>query len=149
MQAGYLSLETRDDRPGMVRFCRSIEFPDTERQGGEAGIRAIASYKDLDAAEMHVHDHLRHHLVDIDSHLYDVSLAEALAALHSLSLTNRVEWIDPSVDSETLAAMQGYIDKHKAARRRRDLWIRLVIVIAIALLVLNLVSSFLSGPAGP
>ena len=148
MQAGYLYLETRDDHPGMVRVRKSIDLPSTRQGEAGAGIRAISSYMDVDAAAMHVHEHLRRHLVDIDSHLYAVSLAEALAALQTLSLTCRVVWIDPAIDSQTRDAMEGYLERHRNQRRHRNIWIRILTWIAIALLAFNLLSGFLGGRRG-
>ena len=80
MQSGYLYLETRDDHPDMVRVRMATELPSTQQGEEGARIRCICSYMDVEAAAMHVHEHLRRHLVDIDAHLYKVSLAEALAA---------------------------------------------------------------------
>jgi hypothetical protein len=148
MQAGYLYLETRDDHPGMVRVRQSIDLPSTQQGEGGASIRAISSYMDVDAAAMHVHEHLKRHLVDIDSHLYEVSLAEAMAALRTLSLTCRIVWTDPSIEPATLDAMQGYLEHHKLQRRHRNVWIRIVTWIAIALLALNLISGLFGGRAG-
>lgn len=148
MQAGYLTLETREDRPGYVRLVRSDNRPLTEARDDGARIRVIGRYSDIEAAAMHVHNHLRRHLVDIDQHLYEAPLSEAMAAMHTLSLTSSIEWIDPDIDRETLDAMQACLDNHKSGRRMRDRWIQLLILIAIALLVFNLISGFLGGPTG-
>ena len=148
MRSGYLYLETRDDHPGMVRLRMSTELPSTQQGEAGANIRAISSYQDIDAAAMHVHEHLKRHLVDIDSHLYKVSLAEALAALHTLSLTYRIVWTDPAVDQETLEAEDAFIEKHKSARRHRDVWIRIIMWIAIALLAFNLLSGLFGSRLG-
>jgi hypothetical protein len=148
MQSGYLYLETRDDHPGMVRLRKSIELPSTQQGEAGASIRAISSYQDVDAAAMHVHEHLKRHLVDIDTHLYKVSLAEALAALRTLSLTCRIVWTDPAIDRETLDATDAFIEKHKRGRRRRDILIRIISWIAIALLVFNLLTGLFGGRTG-
>ena len=148
MRSGYLYLETRDDHPGMVRVRMSTELPSTQQGEAGANIRAISSYQDIDAASMHVHEHLKRHLVDIDSHLYRVSLAEALAALHTLSLRCRIVWTDPTIDQETLEAEDAFIEKHKSARRHRDVWIRIIMWIAIALLAFNLLSGLFGSRLG-
>ena len=148
MRSGYLYLETRDDHPGMVRVRMSTELPSTQQGEAGANIRAISSYQDVDAAAMHVHEHLKRHLVDIDRHLYSVSLAEALAALLTLSLTCRIVWIDPAIDHETLEAKDAFIEKHKSARRHRDVWIRIIIWIAVALLAFNLLSGLFGSRLG-
>lgn len=148
MRSGYLYLETRDDHPDMVRVRKSTELPSTQQGEAGANIRAISSYMDVDAAEMHVHEHLKRHLVDIDSHLYRVSLAEALAALHTLSLTCRIVWTDPAIDKEILEAEDVFIEKHKSARRHRDVWIRIIIWIAVALLAFNLLSGLFGSRMG-
>jgi hypothetical protein len=148
MRSGYLYLETRDDHPGMVRVRMSTELPSTQQGEAGAKIRAISSYQDLDAAAMHVHEHLKRHLVDIDRHLYKVSLAEALAALSTLSLTCRIVWTDPAIDEETLEAKDSFIEQHRSARRHRDIWIRIIIWIAVALLAFNLLSGLFGSRLG-
>lgn len=148
MRSGYLYLETRDDHPDMVRVRMSTELPSTQQGEAGASIRAISSYQDLEAAAMHVHEHLKRHLVDIDSHLYRVSLAEALAALRTLSLTCRVVWTDPAIDQETLDARDAFIEKHKSARRHRDVWVRIIIWIAVAMLAFNLLSGLFGSRLG-
>ncbi len=148
MRSGYLYLETRDDHPDLVRVRMSTELPSTQQGEAGASIRAITSYQDLEAAAMHVHEHLKRHLVDIDSHLYRVSLAEALAALRTLSLTCRVVWTDPAIGQETLEARDAYLEKHKAARRHRDVWIRIIIWLAVAMLAFNLLSGLFGSRLG-
>jgi len=148
MRSGYLYLETRDDHPGMVRVRETTELPSTQQGQAGARIRAISSYQDIDAAAMHVHEHLKRHLLDVDTHLYEVSLAEALAALRTLSLTCRMVWTDPAIDQETLDARDAFIKDHKSGRRHRDVWIRIITWIAIALLAINLLSGLFGSRLG-
>jgi hypothetical protein len=132
----------------MVRVRKTTELPSTQQGEGGAQIRAISSYQDVDAAAMHVHEHLKRHLRDVDSHLYEVSLAEALAALRTLSLTCRMVWTDPAIDQETLDARDAFLENHKSGRRHRDIWIRIITWIAIALLALNLLSGLFGSRLG-
>ena len=67
------------------------------------------------------------------------ALAEALAALHTLSLTCRIVWIDPAIDAQTRDAMEAYLERHKRQRRHRNIWIRILTWIAIALLAFGAV----------
>jgi hypothetical protein len=148
MRPGYLYLETRDDHPDMVRVRMSTELPSTQQGEEGASIRCISSYMDIDAAAMHVHEHLRRHLVDIDTHLYKVSLAEALAALETLSLTCRIVWTDPAIDQQTIDEKEGWVSIHKNERKHRNIWIRIITGVAIALLIYNLVSGLFGGRVG-
>ena len=148
MRSGYLYLETRDDHPGLVRVRKTTELPSTQQGEGDAQIRAISSYQDVDAAAMHVHEHLKRHLRDVDSHLYEVSLAEALAALRTLSLTCRMVWTDPAIDQETLDARDAFLENRKSGSRHRDSWVRSITWIAIALLAVKLLSGLFGSRLG-
>jgi ribosomal protein L20 len=68
--------------------------------------------------------------------------------LHTLSLTCRIVWIDPAIDKQTRDAMEAYLERHKRQRRHRNIWIRILTWIAIALLAFNLLSGLLGGRAG-
>lgn len=137
MNAGYLSIETHPDHPGRVRLRLSPEPPDMATAGASQ-TRFVARYNDADAALMHVHESLRRNLVDIDSRLYRVELAHAIAAADAVALRHRVTYLDPQLDSEARAQIGAWGDRLRERRRRVEQLFRAVGYTAIGLLLLNL-----------
>lgn len=138
MQPGYLYLETHSKHPGLVRCLTLDRIPSTEGESG-AGIRYIARFNDIDAAQMHVQNELRHSLVDIDEHLYRVDVATAVAAVEAEELRHERVWMDITLDNEELRSRtDDYVAKHK---RQDTIW-RWVGMIALGWLLLGLLGIF-------
>ncbi|MCB1831702.1 MAG: hypothetical protein H6964_01085 [Chromatiaceae bacterium] len=140
MQPGYLYLETHNKHPGLVRCLTLDRMPSTE--GGSvagAGIRYIARFNDIDAAQMHVQNELRHALVDIDEHLYRVDVATAVAAVEADELRHERVWMDITLDNAELRSRtDDYVAKHN---RQNAIW-RWVGMIALGWLLLGLLGIF-------
>ena len=138
MQPGYLYLETHSKHPGLVRCLTLDRMPSTD--GGPAnGIRYVARFNDIDAAQMHVQNELRHSLVDIDEHLYRVDLATAVAAVEADELRHERVWMDATLDNE---ALRTRTDDYRSKHRKQDAIWRWVGMIALGWLLLGLLGIF-------
>ena len=84
----------------------SAEMPQADEAAGETQLCYVARFGDVDAARMHVHEQLHHHLVDVDSGLYRCSLIEAMAAIESDALRHERVWIDHSLSEQTVERME-------------------------------------------
>ncbi|OOZ42457.1 hypothetical protein [Solemya elarraichensis gill symbiont] len=135
MHSGYLSVETHPQHQGIIRFDKQLYAP--QLPDGKAGghICYVARFNDIDTAMMHVHDVLRHQLVDLDNHLYKVAVAHAIAAVKSRQLTQRETWIDPELDDETMQSIDASIARHKQRQARLEELMKLVGKAAIVLLM--------------
>jgi len=134
MEAGYLYLETHKDHPGLVRCLIQDRMPSTGGESG-SGIRYIARFKDIDAAQMHFQNRLRRLLVDIDKHLYRVDLATAVAAVEADDLRHERVWMDAGLDSE---ALRSRTDEYRSKSQKQDAFWRYVGMIALVMLLLGL-----------
>ncbi|MEZ5594020.1 MAG: hypothetical protein R3F53_26310 [Gammaproteobacteria bacterium] len=83
-------------------------------------IRYIARFRDIDAARMHFHNALSRTLVDIDSGLYRVPLADAIATIEASDLRHERIWLDPDLPASTLQQVQALITVAAAARIAAD-----------------------------
>ena len=142
MKSGYLFLETHAEHPGMVRCLTQDRMPSTTEKAAGTEVRYIARFKDIEAAQMHVHNSLRHLLVDIDEHLYRVELAQALAAVESDELSHEQVWIDDNLNSEERRRVKSLTDDYRLKRRRQDLIWRAVGAVALVMLLLGLLGVF-------
>ena len=81
MQTGYLSIEIRFDRPGLLRLVLSDRCPAIPegRADGLQRVHYIARFDDGEAALMHAHQLLRRQLVDVDSGVQADTLARVKA----------------------------------------------------------------------
>jgi len=138
MEAGYLYLETHADHPGLVRCLIQDHMPSTEGESG-SGVRYIARFKDMEAAQMHVQNRLRRLLVDIDEHLYRVDLATAVAAVEADELRHERVWMDAGLDSEALRVQT---DDYRSKRQRQDAFWRYVGIFALVMLLLGMLGIF-------
>jgi hypothetical protein len=134
MHAGYLSVETHPQHQGIIRFGKQLYAP--QLPDGEAGgrIRYVARFNDIDAAMMHVHEALRHRLVDLENHRYKVAVADAIAAVKSRQLPQRETWIDPDLDDEIMQSIDASIALHRQRQARFEELMKLVGKAAIVLL---------------
>jgi len=141
MKPGYLFLETHAEHPGMVRCLTQDQMPSTDGTAG-TGVRYIARFKDIEAAQMHVHNSLRRSLVDIDEHLYRVDLAQALAVVEADELAHEQVWIDESLSGEERSRVESLSDGYRSKRRTQDLIWRSVGAVALVLLLLGLLGVY-------
>ena len=146
MPTGYLSVQTHPDHEGLVRILASRTHP-----SGEAGaaahhpaVRYVARFRDRDAAMMHVHELLRHRLVDIDDRLYRTELATAIAAIESIDLRHERLYVDPETLQRSGDEIRNRTDVFTRRRLWRDRMFRGMGFVGIALLLFNLL--FLSLP---
>lgn len=139
MQAGYLSVETHEAHPGIVRLVVSSTSPEPAvARCGDCRLRYVARFEDREAALMHAHNLLRRRLFDADAHLYRVPLERAIATIESIDLPHRRLYLDPDFGD----AMRGHVatltDDLCAQRRAREHVFDTIGYCAIALLIFNL-----------
>jgi hypothetical protein len=132
---GYLSLYSVPERPGVIRVGSAPEAPAGLPSPADPRLRYVARFDDLDAARMHLHEALRHGLMDVEVGLYRADLAFAVAAVEADDLRHRRTWIDPRAGPEVLARVDAHVAGFRRRRRRRDRLWRCVGWGAIALLV--------------
>ncbi len=139
-RAGYLVIETRSDRPGLVRLY-SAPAPPPSLTGGSpdpygALTRYVASFPSCHIALMHAQTALGRRLVDIDSGLYRVDPVTAVAVVEAIELSHRRIHIDPEI------AADPRLSAETARRHRRQAWTGWIwtTVGLLALLVLLLFS---------
>jgi hypothetical protein len=134
MHSGYLTIETNPAYPGTIRL-RGVQSLPTDRP---ASLRYAARFNDLDAALMHFHTALRHHLVDLDLRLYRCSDRIAVAVAEAIELPHRQVYIDADLarDRDLDAAIERL---HRSHRR----WERFFDVVGILALLLLLATAFL------
>ena len=141
MRAGYLYLQTHNDHPELVRVLTSEHSPDVQHSQPPTAIPYVARFNDLDAAKMHFHNELRRKLVDIDTSLYQISLAEAIATVEAEELRHQRVWIDPALSQSALNQVETITARAQRRHQLHNLIWRTVGVIAIVWLLLNAFSS--------
>lgn len=87
---------------------------------------------------MHAHERLRRHLIDPDTHLYRVSLEQAIAAVESIDLRHRTIYEDPALDAQSRAAINELIAANTVRKQRSDRFFQTMGYIGIAILLFNL-----------
>jgi len=120
MAAGYIYVETRADRPGVVRVRSSPVEPAVGPGPDGAVVRYLAFFDDLDGGRMHVQNALCRLLVDADARTYRVDLAEAIAAIEADDLAHRRVWMDPALPASTREAVAEGTARRRLAWQRRD-----------------------------
>ncbi|HOP16529.1 MAG: hypothetical protein KDI22_00980 [Gammaproteobacteria bacterium] len=139
MKAGYLSVETHQERPGLVRLALSADPPGIAiPPQGSQRLRYVARFNDGDAALMHAHEILRWRLIDVQSRIYRVTFERAIAAVDALDLKHRGVYIDPTLSDTAKAEIATTTQHFINARHRRDRLFQLAGYLGIALLLLNL-----------
>ena len=142
MYNGFITIETHPNHPGHIRIIKSDVTP-TPPVGIDGGtIRYIARFSDIDAAQMHIHEALRHQCEDIDARRYRAEIIEAIAAAESVELKHERVWMDPSLDEATLSAINQKIDQSHNRHQLVDRIARIVGGIAVALLIMRLLRIF-------
>ena len=138
MHSGYLFIETHPDHPGLIRLGDSRDEPAYPQGEMGARVRYIAKYNDLRVAHMHVHEVLRHHLVDCDRGLYRVGLGTAMAAIEVGELRHVRKWIDPAIGKSECEHMRAEVAQLKAHRHRVERTWQWVGYVALGWLCLRL-----------
>ncbi len=144
MKTGYLYLQTHPDHPGIVRFLTRDTKPDTDpaSDSHEPAVRYVARFIDIEAAQMHVQNNLRHQLIDIDTHMYRTSLPEAMAVVESDDLKHERIWLDPSLGEQELGLMEQSTRVLRSKARRFDRLWQGVGIMFVVLLVLRALGLF-------
>ncbi len=135
MREGFVYLETRSDKPGLVRLGASEKRPALRLTSGM--VRYIARYQDMDTGKMHVHLTLHRQLLDINRDLYRVELADAMAAIEADGLRHERDWIDPDISETDLRRFEQRVQRLRIRQRRLDTVCRCVGIGAIILLMLS------------
>ena len=89
---------------------------------------------------MHTHELLKRHLLDPDTHMYRTNLESAIAAVESLDLKHRRIYLDPDLDSHSIAIITSLTEKYVAQRRAWASFFQVLGYIGIGLLLLNLLT---------
>lgn len=144
MQSGYLALETHPDNPGMVRLISNNENPQLHDEPSSGTLRFVLKFHDIEAAFMHAHTAMRHQLVDLNSHLYKKSLAEAMGDLESIQLHHELVWKDPSLTEADMEEMEHEIEHNRKIYSRQEIVVNVIKYVAITLLVFNLLAPLIS-----
>lgn len=118
MKSGYLTLETHPEHRGLVRVLLKDELPNTQSASHGSQIRYIARFNDIEAGQMHLHNRVRNHLVDLDHRIYRVDLNRAIAAIEADDLNPTRVWLDPSLNDIDLAFIDQLTNKFKLRHKR-------------------------------
>ena len=139
MQAGYLYIETSASHPGLIRIVESEESPDT-RQPANADplICYVARFDDKQAAMMHIHELLRHQLIDPDFHLYRTNPLTAVAGIEADILRHKRIFLLPETEGLSISNLQVMANRHRMQQLKVDKIWRLVGFLALVLLLFNL-----------
>ena len=141
MQTGYLFLQTHTDHPDLVRLQAAQYRPMADQEPTAEAIRYIARFRDIDAARMHFHNALARTLVDIDSGLYRVPLADAIATIEASDLRHERIWLDPDLPADTLQQVKALTGRrHRRQDRSRRIW-NGIGLLALLWLLFNALSS--------
>ena len=139
MQAGYLAIETHQDRPGLVRVIVCDTQPGTGSLTHQPRrIRYVARFNDVETALMHTHESLKRRLIDPDTRLYRASLEQAIASVESIDLRHQRTHIDPDLSEQQLQEIQTIVEAQQSRQRRRNQLFQTMGYIGIALLLFNM-----------
>ncbi len=137
MKAGYLTLITHPDHPGLVRARLDEELPELKTLPDGSEIRYVARFTDEEAALMHVQNAMHSALVDLENRIYRKPLAAMIACVEADVLDHARVWIDPGLSEE----MNRQITSETRRRVTRQRWVdrvwQAVGLIALLLLLLN------------
>lgn len=145
MQRGYLYIETHEQRPGLVRLLHQGGPLDPPAAGSSEAerIRYIARFNDVSTAHMHAHELLRRHLVNVDTGLYRVDIARAVASAESVGLGHTRLYLDPGLEAETQREIERLTAAYSERRRRTARFWALIGYLAAGLLAIRAVLSLL------
>lgn len=142
MEAGFLGIQTNPELPDRIKIMTWVELPQLENNNYGSGIQYITKFNDILAAKMHVHNSLRHQLLDANNDLYKASITETIAAIESDDdLRQQKVWIDPSITAADLKSIDRLTKQRQLKNKRINLLIQLIGFLALGLLVLNFLGS--------
>ncbi|EIC22880.1 hypothetical protein [Thiorhodovibrio frisius] len=140
MQAGYLIVETRVDRPGFVRIHGTDHQPSLPtgptQEPDLPRICYVASFASLDVALMHAHTALRRCTIDVEAGLYQTDPVTAIAAVDAIDLDHRPVYLNPDLAADPKLSAE--TERRRQRRRRINRFFNGVGVAAIILLLLKL-----------
>lgn len=138
MKPGYLSIETNEERKGLVRLLVAASQPDAAAPHAVRRIRYTARFNDSEAALMHSHELLKRRLLDPDAHLYRCPLERAIAAVESLGLRYNRVYLDAGLSDAQRSQIAFLSERYRARRRQKELIFQTLGYIALLILLLNL-----------
>ncbi|MBK1723684.1 hypothetical protein [Thiocystis violacea] len=138
MPAGYLVIETRADRAGVVRILASDSPPEPLPRPADTPdtpeVRFVVRFGNLHVARMHAHTALRRHTLDAEAGLYRVDLVTAVAAIDAIDLRHERIYLDAAIAGEPMLATE--TDRRRRRHRRIDQFFNAVGIAAILYLLL-------------
>jgi hypothetical protein len=137
MNAGFLSLITHPEYPGLVRVCIHSLYPEQKHQKDGSEIRYLARFVDSEAGLMHVQNAMHSALVDRNNHIYRKSLSQMIVCVEADSLDHEQVWIDPEIPAEELERIDILTRQRKVSRQRIDLTWRVVGYLGLLLLLIT------------
>ncbi|MES9991595.1 MAG: hypothetical protein ABW098_06540 [Candidatus Thiodiazotropha sp.] len=138
MKTGYLTLETHPEHQGMVRVHVKDELPNTQDGSYGSHVRYIARFNDIEAGQMHLHNMMHTHLVDLDNHIYRIELNQAIAAIEADDLNHTRVWMDPSLSDDDRSLIDQQTNRFRLRHKR---WNRFWMIVGGFFIVLFLVMS--------
>jgi hypothetical protein len=129
MQSGYLTLEARNDDPGLIFVISQTSLPDL----AQPALLYVAFFNDIDAAGMHFHEAVRRRLKSLEPRTYRLQPLEAVAAADAIELEHRRVFLSPSLAEDGRLAMDVQVLHQR--HQRNDRWLDAVGWLALAFLV--------------
>ncbi|MES9969024.1 MAG: hypothetical protein ABW092_03260 [Candidatus Thiodiazotropha sp.] len=141
MKTGYLTLETHPEHQGMVRVLVKDELPNTQDGSYGSHVRYIARFNDIDAGQMHLHNMLHTHLVDLNNHIYQIDLNQAIAAVEADDLNHKRVWIDPALNDDDRTLIDQQTNRFKLRHKRwNKIWLTVGGLFVIYFFIMTLFS---------
>lgn len=138
MQSGFLGVINNPAFPDMIKIITWDELPKSKNNSYENDIRYITKFNDILAAKMHLHNALRHTLIDANNDLYQTDIANAIAAIESNDdLQQQKVWIDPSLNNDVLNSISKLTAQKRLRKKRINTMIKILGLLALGLLALN------------
>lgn len=138
MKQGFIAVETHRERPGIVRLLASDAFAEPDHADArQPQIRYIARFNDVEAGLMHCHEAIKRRLIDLDNHLYRVTLERAIAAIESVELRHWRTYIDPFLDTSEESEIHRQVERIKNIRCLWDRFFTVMGYLGIGLLLFN------------
>jgi len=104
----------------MVRVQIQETLPVLVQQDGHVSYRYVARCEDIEAAEMHLHQCMRHALVDLENRIYRGELERMIACVEADDLDHHRVWLDPAVAAAASQKIESLVAQMRAVSRRND-----------------------------
>lgn len=143
IEKGYLYLQTHKDHPGLVQL-QSRKFTPPINQGEDEIEKTwfAARFNDIEAAKMHAQKAMRKKLVD--DNLYRMDMVHAIAAVDSVNLKHEAVFTDPSIPENELREISELTQTSLLRKKRLFKFGNLIGKLAIAYLVLQMLSPLIA-----